>query len=936
MILAAVAALVISACASSDRREPVLRLWYDEPAEVWTDALPVGNGRLGGMVFGGVEKDRIQFNEETLWNGEPRDYSREGAAAYLDEIRRLLFEGKQKEAEKLAEEHFMGKKSNEGDFDERKKKWLENVRAAGNLAPARPACDDSAWKQLDLPTADGWEKEGLDGLDGAVWFRTSFEAPASWANKNITLNLGRVRDLDFTYVNGHFVGSTEGNEDRSYRIPAGIIHPGKNTIAIQTINFDNKGGIMRSRMPMSVFAEGSENDGVSLQKPWKYFIQDHNPPAFPQYMAAYQPFGDLWLSFPGRGEPADYERELDIANAIVRTSYTIDGVKYTREYLATAPDQAIVVHLKASRRGMINLDVRLTSPHAMSNVKAEGPNTLSLDLQVRDGVLKGKAYLKAAAENGTIEASGDSISIRNADRATLYLTAATNFVNYRDVSGDAGEKARQALESVATKKYDRIREEHIAEYRSRFGNFDIVLGEGDSSHMPTDERIMNFHRSSDHALMSLYVQYGRYLLISSSRPGTQPANLQGIWNDMLRPPWGSKYTCNINVEMNYWPAEMLNLSPMHEPLFGLIDDLTETGSETARDHYGAGGWVSHHNTDLWRGSAPVNAANHGIWVTGGAWLCHHLWERYAFTRDESFLRERAYPVMKGSAEFFTNFLVEDPETGWLISAPSNSPENGGLVAGPAMDHQIIRSLFKKTIAASEILGVDEDFRKELKEKLARIAPDQVGRHGQLQEWLQDVDDPENKHRHVSHLWAVHPGDEILSKDEELMKAARQSLIFRGDAGTGWSLAWKINLWARFRDGDRAYKLVQTLLSPADKALTGERGGSYRNLFDAHPPFQIDGNFGGAAGIVEMLIQSHEGAIELLPALPSHLAKGEIKGVCARGGFEVDFSWSGGKLKAVKVRSKAGETCVVKYGERLVRFETEKGRSYALNGGLERS
>lgn len=935
ILMIAGAALVFSACNQSDKQEQTLRLWYDEPAEQWTDALPIGNGRLGGMVFGGVEKDRIQFNEETLWTGEPRDYSREGASAYLDEIRKLLFEGKQEEAEKLAAEQFMGRRSNEGDFDELRRKWLQNVRTGDNLTPAGPAYDDGDWKELDLPTADGWEKEGLEGLDGAVWFRTTFEAPESWANKSASLHIGRVRDLDFTYVNGHFLGSTEGNDDRSYIIPQGIVKPGKNIVAIQTINYDNKGGIVRSRMPMAVIPENAENDGVSLQKSWKYFIQDHNPPAFPQFMASYQPFGDLWLTFHGHAKPSGYERELDIANAIARTRYVIDDVEYRREYFVSAPDQAIVTHLKSSRGGMINVDAGLGSPHIMSNIVVEDPYTLTLDLSVRDGALKGSAVLKVVTKNGTVNASSNTISIRNADEATLYITAGTSFKNYQDISGDAGSQAMQAMNDISGKSYDRIREDHVDEYRSYFDNFDIVLGKGDSSHLATDERIMSFSQSSDHALMSLYVQYGRYLMIASSRPGTQPANLQGIWNDMLRPPWGSKYTCNINVEMNYWPAELLNLSPMHEPLFGLIYDLSETGSETARDHYDAGGWVSHHNTDLWRGSGPVNASNHGIWVTGGAWLSHHLWERYAFTMDEDFLREKAYPVMKESAEFFTDFLIEDPKTGWLISTPSNSPENGGLVAGPAMDHQIIRSLFKKTIAAAEKLGVDEGFRAKLNEKLSKIAPDQIGRHGQLQEWLQDVDDPNNKHRHVSHLWAVYPGDEITSVDEDVMNAARQSLVFRGDEGTGWSLAWKINLWARFLDGDHSYKLVQTLLSPAENPVKSERGGSYRNLFDAHPPFQIDGNFGGAAGIVEMLIQSHEGRIELLPALPSELTEGEIKGVCARGGFVMDFSWSEGKLKKVNVLSKAGEMCSLKYGDRLVQFETSEGREYDLDGNLER-
>lgn len=926
---------VSSACNISTEPQSSLRLWYDKPAEQWTDALPVGNGRLGAMIFGGVEQDRIQFNEETLWTGEPRDYSRDGAVAYLDDIRQLLFEGKQAEAEKLAGEKFMGRRSNEDDYEKLKEDWLKKVRSAGYQSPAQRTFDDLSWKEMELPTDDGWEKEGLEGLDGSVWFRTTFEAPAGWVGKKLVLDISRVRDVDFTFINGQLIGSSEGNDARVYRVPAGTVKPGENTVAIQVINFDNKGGVVR-RSPMAIYPEGATGDEkISLQKSWKYFIQDSNPPAFPQFMASYQPFGDVWLDFNHDDSVVSYKRELDIAEAIARTTYVVDGVQFTREYFATAPDQALVIRLTSSRPGRISLDAGLNSPHTISSTEAMDESTLAMDLEVRDGGLKGKSYLRAITRSGSMKTVDNQIAIRDADEVVLYITAGTSFKNYNDISGDAEKIALEAMQNVSKKSYDQVREAHVDEYRNLFGNFSIHLGQGDSSHLPTDVRIMEFAQSSDHSLMSLYVQYGRYLLISSSRPGTQPANLQGIWNDMLRPPWGSKYTSNINVEMNYWPAELLNLSPMHEPLFAMVEDLSKTGRETARDHYGAGGWVSHHNTDLWRGSAPINASNHGIWVTGGAWLSHHLWERYAFTMDEKFLRERAYPVMKSSAEFFTDFLIEDPVTGWLISTPSNSPENGGLVAGPAMDHQIIRSLFRKTIAAAEQLGVDGDFRKQLQEKLDRIAPDQIGQHGQLQEWLRDVDDPENKHRHVSHLWAVHPGDEITSEDEELMQAARQSLIFRGDEGTGWSLAWKINLWARFRDGDHSYKLIQKLLSPAENPIESERGGSYRNLFDAHPPFQIDGNFGGAAGIVEMLVQSHEGKIELLPASPSVLTDGEIKGVCARGGFVLDFSWTGGKLREVRVVSTAGQPCVLKYGDNEQVFNTAKGETYRLNGNLER-
>ncbi|MET0573537.1 MAG: glycoside hydrolase family 95-like protein, partial [Pedobacter agri] len=447
---------------------------------------------------------------------------------------------------------------------------------------------------------------------------------------------------------------------------------------------------------------------------------------------------------------------------------------------------------------------------------------------------------------------------------------------------------------------------------------------------PTNERLNKFATSNDPGFAALYMQYGRYLLISSSRPGTQPANLQGIWNDLLTPPWGSKYTTNINMEMNYWPAEVLNLSALSEPLFNKIKGLAKTGTETAKEYYNTPGWVLHHNTDLWNGTAPINASNHGIWVTGAAWLSQHLWEHYSFTGDQTFLRNEAYPLMKQAALFFDAFLIKDPKTGWLISTPSNSPENGGLVAGPTMDHQIIRSLFKNCIAATEILNVDADFRTILQAKIKQIAPNQIGKYGQLQEWLEDKDDTTNKHRHVSHLWGIYPGDDITWKsDPKMMDAAKQSLLYRGDEATGWSLAWKINFWARFKDGDHAMKLIKMLMKPANGGA-----GSYVNLFDAHPPFQIDGNFGGAAGIAELILQSHQGYIDILPALPTEIPNGNVSGLMARGGFEVGLIWGGGKLKSILLKSLRGEKCKMKYLDKEIEFNTEAGGSYKLNGELK--
>ena len=488
------------------------------------------------------------------------------------------------------------------------------------------------------------------------------------------------------------------------------------------------------------------------------------------------------------------------------------------------------------------------------------------------------ASLKIVTD-GVLEKKDGRLVVSEASMATVYLVAATNYVNFEDVSADPNERVAAYLSPLNSKKYEEILSSHLADYGNLYDRFSIDLGAKGKEQITTDVRIYDFWKQpEDPELVALYVQYARYLLISSSRPGTLPPTLQGIWNDNLTPPWLSGYTTNINLEMNYWHAEMANLAELQEPLFGMIADLSISGAKVAEKHYGADGWVAHHNVDIWRGAAPVNASHHGIWVTGGAWLTTHIWDHYRFSLNEDFLREY-YPLMRDAALFFSEFLYEDQATGYLISSPSNSPEIGGLVAGPTMDHQIIRALFNQTIDAAKILATDEEFAAELTAMIPRIAPNQIGKHGQLQEWMEDKDDPEVHHRHVSHLWGMHPGNEINYEDTpELMEAAKQSLEFRGDNGTGWSLAWKINFWARFQDGNRSYKLLHSLLSPAEEPLRKNDGGSYPNLFDAHPPFQIDGNFGGAAGILEMIVQSHLDKIELLPALPDALPEGKIRGI----------------------------------------------------------
>jgi alpha-L-fucosidase 2 len=920
-----------------------LKLWYKQPAVKWTEALPLGNGRIGAMLFGGVENDRIQFNEETLWSGEPRSYSRPGASEYLDSIRNLLFAGKQKEAEAMAEKQFMGLKSFEAD----KSSWIKTVTTDKKMAAEK--FDDSKWKTITVPHWDGWETVGFEALDGAVWLRTSFVLSDDWNKKDMVLDLNRIRDWDYTYVNGTLVGSQQNTEGRKYTVDKKLLHKGINSIAILVLNFSNKGGMYGYKdtaQHIGIYPVKKAEDKISLNGQWKYYVLNDNPPPVGTYQADYQPFGDLNLQFANTTGFTNYKRELDISDAVAATTYSLNGVDYKRAYFVSAVNQALVINLTANKKASISFNAVLSSVHRNYSVTQLNNNSIILSVKVRNGILQGKSYLQVLLKGGSVKINNGKLIIENADEATLYLTAGTTYKNYKDVTADAAQPCIKALASVKGKTYEQVKSAHINEYQKWFNTFSISLGDVSKATLPTEERLRDFNNGNDPSFAALYTQFGRYLLIASSRPGTRPANLQGIWNDLTNPPWGSKYTTNINAEMNYWPAELLNLSSMHEPLFKMIEELAVTGKKTAKDHYNAPGWVLHHNTDLWRGTAPINAANHGIWVTGGAWLCQHLWEHYLFTQDKTFLKNKAYPIMKEAALFFNNFLVKDPATGYFISTPSNSPEQGGLVAGPTMDHQIIRNLFSNVIAAGEALNVDAPLRKTLKEKYKRIAPNIIGKYGQLQEWMKDVDDSTNKHRHISHLWGMYPGNEInFDATPALMNAAKHSLLYRGDAATGWSLGWKINCWARFKDAEHAFKMVKMLLSPAERAskngdlllTSGETSGagSYANLFDAHPPFQIDGNFGGAAGIGEMLLQSHTQFIDILPALPAAFANGEVKGICARGGFVMDIKWSNGKLEYVKVLSKAGLPLQLRYNDIPKYYTTEKNGVYKFDASLNK-
>ncbi len=638
--------------------------------------------------------------------------------------------------------------------------------------------------------------------------------------------------------------------------------------------------------------------------------------------SAFQNIGDLTFDFNNLNDIKNYYRELDIEKAITTTTFTANGINFKREVFASIPDNVIVIKLGSGKKNALSFSAQFNS-ELKKNTKSIDSNTLQMDglsstLDGVQGQVKFNAIAKFINKGGKTEISENGISVSNANEVTILISIATNFTDYKTLNTDEVSKSRKYIEASENKSFNTLLKNHLASYQKYFKRVDLDLGTSESSKNPTDVRIKNFATSYDPELIALYYQFGRYLLISSSQPGGQPANLQGIWNNSNKPAWDSKYTININTEMNYWPAEKTNLPEMHEPLIQMVKDLSESGKQTAKTMYNSRGWVAHHNTDIWRISGVVDFANAGMWPMGGAWLSQHLWEKYLYSGNKNYLQS-IYPILRSAAQFYEDFLIEEPTHKWLVVSPSMSPENipnghqgSALAAGNTMDNQLMFDLFTKTKKAAEILNIDSEKIRIWDKIISRLPPMKIGKYGQLQEWAEDWDNPKDNHRHVSHLYGLFPSNQINPfTTPELLDASKTVLLHRGDVSTGWSMGWKVNLWAKLLDGNHANKLIKDQLSLVEKDGWGEKGGTYPNLFDAHPPFQIDGNFGCTSGITEMLLQTQNGFIDILPALPDEWKNGNISGLKTYGGFEVSIVWENNKAKEIIIKSNLGGNCRIR-------------------------